>query len=308
LILDKLRGGGDSGAASKEEMLPSEELRKSVDSEVKRVSDLFRFILKYQEHFQPSGVEFSGLRQYLPSDDASRIDWKISAGKPDLYVKQYDEEHDMDVFIIIDVSDTMLFGTAERLKSEYSAVVATALAHASIDAGINVGLGLWGDDSKIITPQGGNDQYQRILHELTSYDIYGGTFDLEEAMNDVIGQIKDNTAIFIISDFIDVEGEWKSKMQLANEKFRHQMAIMVRDLRDYKLPKSGNFRFESPDGEQMVVNTNHVKEDFEKAAQEEMEKMEDELTGGGASFLRIDTRDQFARKFAEYFDQSEGGW
>lgn len=307
MFLDSIRGGSSSGS-EKDDLVSSKELRKQVDAEVKRVSELFRFVLKYKEHFQPSGVEFSGLRQYLPSDDASRIDWKISAGKPELYVKQFDEERDMDVFIIVDVSDTMLFGTADKLKSEYAAVMAAGLAYASIDSGINVGMGMWGEDSRIITPKGGEDQYQRILHEVTDYDRYGGQFNLEDAMNDVIGQIKGNTAIFIISDFLEVDGDWKGKMQLANEKFRHQLAIMLRDLRDYKMPKSGNIRFESPTGEEMVVNTNRIKDEFDKQAKKEMEEMEDKITGGGASFLKIDTRDEFAKEFAAFFNQEEDKW
>lgn len=292
-----------------EDLIPPEELRKQVDSEVRRVSDLFRFMLKYKEHFQPSGVEFSGLRQYLPSDDASRIDWKISAGKPDLYVKQFDVERDMDVFVVVDVSDTMVFGTAEKLKSEYAAVMTSALAFASVDAGIDVGFGMYGSDSRVVTPDGGNDQYQRILHEITDYSRYGDKFNLEEAMNDTVGQIKENTALFIISDFMDLEGDWKSKMTLASKKFRHVMSIMVRDLRDYKLPDSGNFRFESPDGSsQTVINTSKARKKYNEAAQKKEEEIENKVTGTGSSFMKIDTRDTFARRFAEFFDQDQGEW
>lgn len=293
-----------------DDLIEQEELRKSMDAEVKRVSDLFRFILKYKRQFQPSGVEFSGLRQYLPSDDASRIDWKISAGKPDLFVKQYDEEIDMDIFIVFDASDTMLFGTSDKLKSEYAAIVAAALSYASIEAGINAGIGIWGGegDPTILTPEGGEDQYQRVLNEVTTYDNYGGTFNIEETLTDVVGQIKDNTAIFIISDFLEVEGEWKAKMQLASNKFRHVLSVMVKDRRDYKLPETGNMRFESPHGEQMVVNTAKIAEDFNREAKKQEEKMQDKIEGGGSSFLKLDTRDNFSAKFAEYFDGAEGGW
>lgn len=292
-----------------EEFVDQRELRDKMDAEVKRISNLFRFVLKYQRHFQPSGVEFSGLRQYLPSDDASRIDWKNSAGKPDLYVKQYEEELNMDIFIIVDASNTMTFGTADKLKSEYAAVVAAALSYASIDAGIDVGIGLWGEEKMILTPQGGMDRYQRVLDVLTNFENYGGKFNLEEALNDVIGQIKEDTAIFVISDFLEVEGQWKSKMTLVSKKFRHSMAIMCRDLRDYELPDSGNFRFESPDGgKQMVVNTDSVREDFNEEAQKREEDLEEKITGGGASFLKIDTRDTFSASFAEFFDEDEGEW
>jgi uncharacterized protein (DUF58 family) len=292
-----------------EEFMNQKELRDKMDAEVKRISDLFRFVLKYQRHFQPSGVEFSGLRQYLPSDDASRIDWKNSAGKPDMYVKQYEEELNMDVFLMIDVSDTMTFGTGEKLKSEYAAIVAAALTYASVDAGIDVGIGLWGDDEMIISPSGGMDRYQRVLDILTEYDNYGGKFNLEHAMNDVIGQIKENTALFVISDFLELEGDWKSKMTLASKKFRHSMCIMCRDLRDYELPESGNFRFESPDGgEQIVVNTDKVKKEYNEEAKKEEERIEEKIVGAGSSFMKIDTRDNFSAAFGEFFDEDRGGW
>ncbi len=293
-----------------EDYISRKEIRDELDAEVKRVSSLFRFVLKYQRHFQPSGVEFSGLRQYLPSDDASRIDWKNSAGKEDMYVKQYEEELDMDIFIVFDASDTMLFGTAEKLKSEYAAVVSAALAFASIEAGISVGFGMWSDGQQIfMTPQGGHDRYQRILDELTKQDNYGGTFNLENAINDVIGQIKENTAIFVVSDLLEVEGEWKSKVTLASMKFRHTMTIMVRDLRDYQLPDSGNIRFESADGmKQMVVDTGSVREDYNQEAQKQEKELEEKVEGAGSSFLKIDTRKKFSSRFAEFFDNDEGEW
>lgn len=293
-----------------DKFIDQRELRDSMDAEVKRISDLFRFVMKYQRHFQPSGVEFSGLRQYLPSDDASRIDWKNSAGKPDLFVKQYEEELDMDVYIVLDASQTMTFGTTEKLKSEYTAIVTAALAYASVDAGMDVGLGIYGEDKRIVTPSGGTDQYDRFLDELTDLDNYGGKFNLEDALNDTIGQIKENTALFVISDFLELEGEdWKSKLTLCNMKFRHVMAIMARDLRDYKLPDSGNFRFESPDGsQQRVVNTSKYRKKFNKEAQKQEKQMEAKLTETGSSFLKIDTRDKFSASFAEFFDSDQGEW
>ncbi|MFB6100194.1 MAG: DUF58 domain-containing protein [Candidatus Nanohalobium sp.] len=293
-----------------EEIMGSKNLRNSIDTEVKRVSSLFRFLLKYKRQFQPSGIEFSGLRQYLPSDDASRIDWKISAGKPDLFVKQYSEEINMDVFIIIDASDTMLFGTTDKVKYEYASEVAAALTHASLEANIDVGISICGDNGRIMVPQGGQVQYERILNELTDCENVGGTFNLEDALDDAIGQIKDNTAIFIVSDFLEVRGDWKPKMTLGSKKFRHIMTVMTRDLRDYKLPENGYMRFESASGsgDTMTLNTSKAKEDFEEKAAKQEQELQDKIEEGGATFLKLDTRDNFSAKFAEYFDSGEGDW
>lgn len=293
----------------RKDFLGEEDLTSKVDAQVKRVSEMFRFALKYKEQFQASGIEFSDLRQYMVTDDASRIDWKNSASSEELYVKEYEESHDMDVFIILDASDTMMFGSSDKLKSEYAGVVAATIAYASIDAGINAGFGIFGKEEMTMTPEGGQAQYQKVLNEVTKFDNYGGEFNLEEALNSTVGQIKANTAVFIISDFLDVKGDWKAKMQIASEKFRHVMSIMVKDLRDYKLPENGNMRFESPAGDkQMVVNTSTAKEKFEKEAERQEKQVKSDIEGGGSSFVKVDTRDEFSAAFAEYFDESGGGW
>ena len=280
-----------------------------VDTEVKRVADTFRFALKYKEQFQASGIEFSDLRQYNTSDDASRIDWKNSAKSEDLFVKEYEEEHDMDVFIVLDASESMMFGTTDKMKSEYAAIVAAAIAYASTDAGINVGFGIYGDDELVMTPDGGNAQYQRILHEVANFDNYGGNFNLEHALNSVIGQIKENTALFIISDFIEAQGDWKSKMLVSSKKFRHVMNVMIKDLRDYKLPANGNMRFQDISGsEQLVVNTSKIREEYNEEALKREEEIKTKVEGAGASMIKIDTRKEFSGKFAEYFDEEGANW
>jgi uncharacterized protein (DUF58 family) len=290
-------------------MQDREQLINEIDSEVKRVADLFRFILHYKEQFQPSGVEFSNLRQYMPSDDASRIDWKASARSNDLYVKEYDVETDTDTFILVDTSDTMTFGTADKLKSEYAALMAATLAYASVDIGQKVGLGMYGGDGTLITPERGQTQYHLILRELVNQDNYGGQLNLEEALKDVIGRLKPNTTVFLLSDFLDIEGEWKANMKLANSKFRHMMTTMVRDLRDYKLPDSGNVRFEAPGGgSKQVFNTTKMKDEYEKRAAEQEQHIREKATGAGSNFLKIDTRDSFGAEFASYFNQSEVEW
>ncbi|MFB6245363.1 MAG: DUF58 domain-containing protein [Candidatus Nanohaloarchaea archaeon] len=290
-------------------VLGSDQIADEIDVEVKRVSELFRLILKYKEQFQASGIEFSDLREYVSSDDASRIDWKNSAKTQDLYVKEYEEEKDMDTFILLDVSDTMMFGTAEKLKSEYASVMAAALAYGSVDAGINVGIGMFGDDQRIITPGGGQEQYQKILHELTDPENYGGKLNLEDALSDTIGQIKEDTAVFIISDFLEIEGDWKANMKLGNIKFRHMLSIITRDLRDYRIPEVGNMRFESPDGKnQSLVNTAQQAEKFNRKAEKEEEELKDKLRSSGSASIKVDTRDNFAAKFAKFFDQNREGW
>ncbi|MFB6208332.1 MAG: DUF58 domain-containing protein [Candidatus Nanohaloarchaea archaeon] len=290
--------------------ISSEQMVEEITAEVQRVSEAFQFILKYREQFQPTGIEFSDLRQYNPGDDASRIDWRSSARLNDLYVKEYEEEQDMDVFIIMDVSDTTDFGTADKLKSEYFATLAGTIAYASVDMAVNVGIGMFGEDITFLSPDGGQKQYQKILREVTNPDNFGGTFDFEESLNELLKRVKDNTFVFIISDFIDFDhGEWEPKLKVVNSKYRNVFTLMVRDRRDYELPEVGNMRFKSPSGGQkLVVDTNKFKQRFEEEAAAQEEEVEQKLRTSGAEFVKIDTRDSFAAELLSYFDQSGGGW
>lgn len=294
---------------SSDEFFGKEDLTMKVDKEVKKIADTFMFALKYKEQFQASGIEFSDLREYLPSDDASRIDWKNSAATEEYYVKEYEEEKDMDVFIVLDGSDSMMFGSGEKLKSEYAAVVASALAYASVDMGSNVGFGIYADDELVMLPDGGKAQYQKILTEVTRFDNYGGDFNLEHALDSVVGQIKENTSIFIISDFIEPKGDWKSKMLVSAKKFRHVLNVMVRDLRDYELPEAGNFRFENVTGEdQVVVNTSKIKDEFEEEAERQEEHIMNKIEAAGATVFKVDSRENFSARFAKFIDDEGGEW
>lgn len=285
-----------------------EEMVDEVDAEVRRVSKVFRFILKYREQFRPSGIEFSDLRTYN-NDDASRIDWNSSARLNELYVKEFEEEQDMDVFIVLDVSDSMTFGTAEKLKSEYCAVLTSTLAYASVDMAVDVGVGLFGENEEFIVPDSGEAQYQKILGEVTDPENYGGEFDLEYALDEVMKRIKENTFIFVVSDFIQPGEEWEPIMKVMSEKYRNVFNLMVRDLRDFKLPETGNVRFQASDGEQeLVVNTNRVKDKFEAEVEEQEQEVRQEISESGADFLKINTRDNFAAQLVSYFDEKGGGW
>jgi uncharacterized protein (DUF58 family) len=285
-----------------------DEMVDEVDAEVRRVSKVFRFILKYREQFRPSGIEFSDLRSYN-NDDASRIDWNSSARLNDLYVKEYEEVQDMDVFIVLDVSDSMTFGTAEKLKSEYCAVLTSTLAYASVDMAVDVGVGLFGENEEFIVPDSGEAQYQKILGEVTDPENYGGEFDLERALDQVMKRIKENTFIFIVSDLIEPGEGWEPIMKVMSEKYRNVFNLMVRDLRDFKLPETGNVRFQAPDGEQeLIVNTNRVKDKFEAEVEEQEEELESNIKESGADFLKINTRDNFAAQLMSYFDMRSGEW
>lgn len=291
------------------------EIRKlmiEIDTEVKKLVDIFRFVLKYRIVFRGRGVEFAGIRKYLPTDDASLIDWKVSArmstsGKLDkLYVKIYEEERDLDVIILLDVSDTMLFGTQEKLKSEYAMLLTGTIAHAAIDVGDNTALIMFNEGTKkLIPPAKGALQYFKILKELVDKDNWGGKKDVGRIVNEIVKTTTNNrTFLFIISDFISTDDSWQEDLQSAVAKFDGVLGIMVRDLRDSELPEDvGNFRFSNPFDGSIVTDTNidKVRERFNKLAREQEEMIERMFKQSGAGFIKYRTDQTFVVPIMEWF-------
>ena len=282
-----------------------DELMEEIDANVKELVDVFKFLLKYNVLFRGSGIEFSGLREYVfGEDDATKIDWKASLRSNKLYVKQYEDERNLDVFILVDTSSSMVFGTREKLKSEYAATVAGSLAYASIEAGDNVGFGMFSDGMKTgLPPSGDISQYYIILKKLVDPRFYGGPCNFEGAMSYVLNSINDKTALFIISDFIGIGTSWKDSFKAVCGKLDGVFGIMVRDVVDSKLPEGvGNMRLSDPFSEDNVltVNLDHVKNDYEREAALQEMNIQREFTNSGAGFVKVYTNEPFAKPLVKY--------
>lgn len=288
-----------------------EDLMGEVDANVRELIDVFRFTLKYKVLFRGSGIEFSGLREYVPQqDDATKIDWKASLRSKKLYVKQYEEERELDAYILLDTSSSMLFGTQEKLKSEYASVVVGAIAYAAIESGDNVGFGMFSD--RIITslqPSGDSSQYYKILRLVVDPRFYGSTCNLEGALSYVVNCIEGKTILFIISDFIGIGDNWKDSLKMACGKFTTVIGIMIRDIRDSYLPKGiGKMRFSDPFSDDMLtVNVDKIADKFEKQARQEEAGIENEFRDGGAGFVKVYTAETFVRPLVDYLQLKETG-
>ncbi len=282
-----------------------------IDTEVKKLVDIFRFVLKYRIVFKGRGIEFAGIRKYIPTDDASLIDWKVSArmsttGKLNkLFVKIYEEERDLDVIVLLDVSDSMLFGTQEKLKSEYATLLAGTIGHAAIDVGDNVGLLMFNTKTSVVLPpQKGAIQYFKMLKEMVNIKNWGGKKDVERIVNEVVKTARGRTFLFIISDFIGTDDSWIETLQSACAKFDGVLGIMIRDLRDSELPEDvGNFRFSDSFDSSVVTDANidKIRERFNKLAKEQEDMIESMFKRAGAGFIKYRTDQTFIVPMMEWF-------
>lgn len=310
-FIEKLmgRGGKDFGISDKKvEDAYIKGLMEEVDANVHEMSDVFRFSLKYQILFRGGGIEFAGLREYVPEeDDAGRIDWKASLRSKRLYVRQYEEERDLDIYILLDVSNSMVCGTQDKLKSEYAAVIAGTIAHASIETGDNVGFGMFSDRVIVsLNPSGDLTQYYKILTQVVNPKYYGGSCNLGQALSYILNSLGDRTILFIISDFIGIGQEWKDSLRMISGKLDRVLGVMVRDLRDSYLPEGmGNMKFADPFSEETImVNTDRLKDRYNKMAEEQERMIEDEFRQSNAGFVKVHTTEPFVKSLVKYLELS----
>lgn len=194
----------------------------------------------YKSVFKGKGLEFESYRNYTPGDDASLIDWKASARTNEILVKEYVEERNVNIFFLIDASNSMISGTAKLLKNEYVAQIVASLSYAALNAGDSIGMGLFSDELKhYLHPERGKKQFYIITKNLVKTDHYGGGCNIEIALKKSLNILPDNTILIIISDFIGLQKDWSESLKIASKKF-DIIGVMVKDNIDENLPDNNN--------------------------------------------------------------------
>ncbi|UCG95901.1 MAG: DUF58 domain-containing protein [archaeon] len=291
--------GLKKGAKEATSIMDMKELMYEVDSKVKRLSDVFSFLLTYQILFRGTGLEFAQLKEYVPGeDDATRIDWKASLRTGKVFIKQYEEERDLDIIVLLDVSSSMEFGTQNRIKREFAGIIAGSIISAGIQIGDNVGFCMYSEEvKKFLEPSNDETQYYRSLELIVDKRNYGGKADLDKALRFILNNVKENTILFLISDFITPGKEWEESLKMVSNKLNDVMGIMVRDLRDEFLPDgTGNFRFRDPYSDRsIIVNLDKAKEHYEKMAREQYEYVKSNFRRSNVGFVKVFTHEPFIK-------------
>ena len=185
-------------------MLPEEILRKVKLIEIstrKVVDDVLTG--QYRSHFKGQGVQFSEHRLYVPGDDVRHINWKVSARTKDPLIKKYDEERELTVFIVVDVSGSQTFGSSEKLKSQIAAELGGMLAYAATHTGDRVGVLIFaGEVERIIPPKKGRQHILRVIRDLLTHQSTSRGTDLAGALEATGRIMKHSGVVFVISDFI----------------------------------------------------------------------------------------------------------
>lgn len=253
--------------------------------------------------FKGQGIEFSGYRAYNYGDDASMIDWKASLRSKSLLVKEYDQEKSVNVYFLLDVSDSMLFTSTKKLKAEYAAELVSSLSSAILKAGDGVGMSMFND--KLVTRLGinmGRKMHRLIITDLSNVNNYGGKFSLDNSIRIIMNIIKSGAVIIIVSDFIGLTSMWHKYLRMLNTKFEI-IGIMIRDPRDRELPKNaGQFFLEDPySGEKLYIDTAQYAGAYKKYVEKEEEDIAKQFKAANASLLKITTDKDYQMDLIKFF-------
>ncbi len=216
------------------------------------------FAGRYHSAFKGRGIAFSEVREYLFGDDVRSIDWNVTARLGQPYVKVFEEERELTVILLVDVSGSNSFGTREQLKSQMAAEIAGVLSFSAIRNNDKVGVIFFsGEVEKFIPPKKGRTHILRIIREMLTYEPRNTGTNLSEALRFLTSAIKKRATAFIISDFIS--RNYEKALCIASNK--HDMVgIRITDPAEQALPQVGLIKLEDAEtGKTQWVDTSSKK-------------------------------------------------
>ena len=254
----------------------------------------------YRSRFRGGGIEFSEVREYAAGDDARRIDWNVSARYNDLFVKEFVEEKELNIYVIMDISSSNDFGFIKS-KKELGTEVAASLMFSALKNNDRVGMGLFTNSlEKFIPAKKGKKHMMEILKELLDHKTKSNKTDIFKSLLELQKYLKRRSVIFIISDFISDSFEKPLKYL----KLKHQVILVnISDIHETEIPNIGNVYLEDAEsGEQILVNTSDKKfqEKYSQLIKKTRKENEYQIKKIGIDYLNLSNEESFDITFNRY--------
>lgn len=255
----------------------------------------------YHSVFKGRGMEFSEVRPYQPGDDVRSIDWNRTARMGVPYVKQFVEERDLTVFLAVDVSGSLRFGSRAILKRELAAEISALLAFAALRNQDRVGAALLTDRMELfLPPQRRRNQVLRLVHEVLHRPAAGST-DLEASLGAALANLHQRSVLFLVSDFVGAVPE-RAIQRAAS---RHDLVIFeIVDPRDLDLPGAGPVVLEDAETGRIALFQGGRHAVAESArARAERRDLHDLAAGLGIDRLELRTDRPYLPELIGFFDR-----
>ncbi len=262
---------------------------------------------EYNSVFKGRGMEFEEVREYVPGDDVRTIDWNVTARMQRPFVKEFREERELVVMILVDISRSGDFGTTGRLKNELAAELAATLAFAATRNNDKVGLILFTDRiERFVPPKKGRGHVWRVIREILDCEREGRGTDLGEALSFLNRVVHRKAVAFVISDFLD-EADFERPLRVANR--RHDLVLFrVSDPRERELPDVGFVAVQdAEDGRPAWLDTasGKVRKRYAEAAASRTATLRGRLRKLNVDLVEMSTDEGVAGPLIRYFRYRE---
>ena len=295
--------------------MTSEELLQKVRKIEIKTHGLSRNIFagEYHSQFKGRDMAFSEVREYQPGDDVRSIDWNVTARMNRPYIKVYEEERELTVMLLVDVSGSRNFGSVSQMKRDTMAEVAATLAFSTIENNDKVGVIFFSDQiEKFIPPKKGKSHVLHIIRELLSFEPQHTGTDINAALQFLTNAQKRRCTAFLISDFIGAYPQPLPKgkgvtdpVTIASRK--HDLsAIQIYDRRDAEIPNVGLLKVRDPEtGARVWVDTSlsSVRNAYAQAWRDQQAALETIYTKTGMNHISMRTDEDYVKKLMQLFQQ-----
>ena len=295
--------------------MTSEELLQKVRKIEIKTHGLSRNIFagEYHSQFKGRGMAFSEVREYQPGDDVRSIDWNVTARMNRPYIKVYEEERELTVMLLVDVSGSRNFGSVSQMKRDTMAEVAATLAFSTIENNDKVGVIFFSDQiEKFIPPKKGKSHVLHIIRELLSFEPQHTGTDINAALQFLTNAQKRRCTAFLISDMIGAYPQPLPKgkgvtdpVTIASRK--HDLsAIQIYDRRDAEIPNVGLLKVRDPEnGARVWVDTSlsSVRNAYAQAWRDQQAALETIYTKTGMNHISMRTDEDYVKKLMQLFQQ-----
>jgi len=274
---------------------------RKIEIKTRRLSDHV-FGGEYHSTFKGRGMTFSEVRQYQFGDDVRSIDWNVTARYSEPFVKVFEEERELTLMLMVDISGSELFGTDTQFKNEIITEIAATLAFSAMQNNDKTGLILFSDEIELfIPPKKGKSHVLLIIRELIEFHPQSKRTDIAQALKYLSNVMKKKAIVFVLSDFI-TEG-YRDTLRIVSKK--HDVTgIRVYDRREEKIPNLGMVQMQDEEtGELLLVNTGSksVRKNYHSYYRECVDEFNDAFMKSGAGVLSCRVDESYVKKLLGYF-------
>ncbi len=274
---------------------------RKIEIKTKRLSNHI-FSGEYHSSFKGRGMTFSEVRQYQYGDDIRNIDWNVTARYNEAHVKVFEEERELTMVLMVDISGSESFGSKNQFKKDIVTEIAATMAFSATQNNDKIGLILFSDTIELyIPPKKGRSHVLRIIRELIEFEPKSHKTDIAQALKFLSGTQKKKAIIFMISDFMS--DSYEHTLKIASKK--HDITgVRVYDIREEKIPNLGMVTMlDAETGKLQLVDTGSktVRMNYEKHYQEKLNYFKDTFRKSGAGIVNTRVDENYVTKLLGYF-------